>query len=191
MIKAIIFDYFDVLVHDEYWHVVAERADASGNASQISQLNIDVNSGAISWQEFCEIIAKQMNVSAKFVDEKYHELQLNKRLVLYANELKARGYKVALLSNAASEYLRPILQNTGLEQLFDAVAISTEIGAIKPHPNAYMATVKILKVEPSEAVMIDDMQHNVDGAVAAGLVGIRYQNYEQAKQEIETLLAKT
>lgn len=191
MIKAIIFDYFDVLVRDEYWHQVNNHAEQHGNGDKMAQLNTDVNSGAISWQQFCTIIAKQMDITAAEVDEKYHSLKLNKQLVMYAHELKNRGYKIALLSNAAQEYLRPILSSSGLDALFDVVAISTEIGAVKPQADAYITVVNLLQVKPSEAVMIDDIQHNVDGAVAAGLAGVLYQNFAQIKQENEALLAKT
>lgn len=190
MIKAIIFDYFDVLVRDDYWHQVSERAATDGFKGIVAELNVQVNDGTISWRQFCEIVGTKMGVSPDVVDENYHKLQLNKRLVMYAQGLKDAGYKIGLLSNAASEYLRPILQSSGLEHLFDAVGISTELGAIKPNERAFLKTTQMLGVEPAEAVMIDDASHNVAGAKNAGLQAVEYRTYEQAIAELENLLAK-
>lgn len=191
MIKAIIFDYFDVLVRDDYWHKVSENAALSNDERGIEVLNIGVNDGSLSWAEFCAHVANRMGVTAKEVDAKYHELQLNKQVVLYAKELKERGYLIGLLSNAASEYLRPILRDSGLETLFDAISISTEIGAIKPSAEAYVLTAQLLHVEPGEAVMIDDAMRNVTGAKQAGLFAVQYRTFDQAKDELENLLSKS
>jgi HAD superfamily hydrolase (TIGR01509 family) len=189
MIKAIIFDYFDVLVRDDYWHQVNEKAELTGEHERIDTLNIGVNSGALSWAEFCNQVAELMGVTPNTVDDSYHQLKLNKLLVLYVKELKDRGYKVGLLSNAASEYLRPILRESGLDIIFDAIAISTEIDAIKPNINAYLEAAKQLGVSPGEAIMLDDAMRNVAGAETAGLQAVQYKTFEQAKADIENLLA--
>ena len=49
--------------------------------------------------------------------------------------------------------------------------VSAQFGAAKPGPEAYLRCVAAAGSQPGETLFIDDSKANVDGAVAAGLVG--------------------
>jgi putative hydrolase of the HAD superfamily len=84
--------------------------------------------------------------------------------------LRARGLKVGVLTNGPSELQRRKLELLGLEDELDAVAISGEIGASKPEPEAYATAVAMLGLEPGEVAMVGDhVENDVAGALAAGL----------------------
>lgn len=60
-------------------------------------------------------------------------------LVEHASEvlrtLRARGYRLAVLTNNAREAVLPKLEEFGLDVLFDVIATRTEVPALKPSPD--------------------------------------------------------
>jgi putative hydrolase of the HAD superfamily len=84
--------------------------------------------------------------------------------------LRAQGLKIGILTNGPSELQRRKLRRIGIEQEVDAVAISEEIGASKPDPDAYARAIAMLELEPGEVAMVGDhVVNDVAGALAAGL----------------------
>lgn len=97
---------------------------------------------------------------------------IDRELVGLIRRLRAR-YKLGLLSNAW-DTLRPLLARQGLAPLFDVVVISCEEGLMKPDPEIFRRLLARLDVAPGEAVFVDDMPANVDGARAAGMHALRF-----------------
>jgi putative hydrolase of the HAD superfamily len=84
--------------------------------------------------------------------------------------LRALGLRVGVLTNGPSDLQRRKLALLRLEGELDAVAVSEEIGASKPDPDAYRAAVEMLDLEPAEVAMVgDNVANDVAGALAAGL----------------------
>jgi putative hydrolase of the HAD superfamily len=86
--------------------------------------------------------------------------------------LRAAGLKIGILTNGPSELQRRKLRRIGIEDEVDAVAVSEEIGATKPDPEAYRRAVALLGLDVSEVAMVgDDIENDVAGALAAGMAG--------------------
>ena len=84
-------------------------------------------------------------------------------------ELRSRDVPTVLVSNC-SWNTRPIVDRLGLEAEFDAVVLSHEVGAMKPHPEIYReALARVGEPEPSRSVFVDDQVAYCDGARAVGL----------------------
>jgi putative hydrolase of the HAD superfamily len=84
-------------------------------------------------------------------------------------ELRARGHRTALISNC-SHSTRPTVDRLGLEDEFDAVVLSFEVGASKPSPDIYRAALRALDdAEPDAAVFVDDQARYCDGARELGI----------------------
>ena len=101
--------------------------------------------------------------------------------------VREAGYKTALLSNSwGMDYPRE-----GWADLFDVTVISGEVGMRKPDPDIYQHTVDALDLTPGECVFVDDLRHNVDGAVEAGMVGVHHTSYDATAAELEALFGLT
>ena len=61
-------------------------------------------------------------------------------------------------------------------------------GMIKPNPEIYKLICDRYQINPGEAVFLDDNKANIDAARNYGLHAIHFQNYEQGKEESESLL---
>jgi putative hydrolase of the HAD superfamily len=84
--------------------------------------------------------------------------------------LRAQGLKIGILTNGPSEIQRRKLRAIRIEDEVDAVAVSEEIEAWKPDPEAYRKAVRLLGLEPGEVAMVGDhVENDVAGALAAGL----------------------
>jgi len=75
-----------------------------------------------------------------------------------------------------------------LSELCDVIVYSHEEGCLKPDPRMYRAACNRLGVVPEAAVLVDDVQENVGGAIAVGMKAIVYRNNAQAIAELEAVL---
>ena len=96
---------------------------------------------------------------------------------------REQGLRTALLSNSwGMDYPRE-----EWDEIFEAVVISGEVGMRKPEPGIYRLAAERLGVEPAECVFVDDLGTNIKGAVAVGMVGVKFVSAEQAIDELEAL----
>jgi putative hydrolase of the HAD superfamily len=87
-------------------------------------------------------------------------------------ELRARGVRTALLTNGPSWMQRRKVELLGLEDEIDAIGISEELGAAKPDPAAFAATLELIDTTARETVMVGDhLDWDVRGALDAGMRG--------------------
>ena len=96
----------------------------------------------------------------------------------------AAGVRTALLSNSWGDHYPAEL----FDGLFDAVVISGRVGMRKPDAEIFRHTAELLGLDPAECVMVDDLPHNVRGAVAAGMVAVQHTATDTTRAELEVLL---
>jgi putative hydrolase of the HAD superfamily len=83
--------------------------------------------------------------------------------------LRDHGVPTALVSNC-SWNTRPIVDRLGLEDEFDAVILSHEVGAMKPQPAIYREALRRLgDPDASRSVFVDDQVPYCDGARMLGI----------------------
>ena len=93
------------------------------------------------------------------------------------------GLSTGLLSNSwGNDYARD-----GWDEMFDVVVISGEVGMRKPEPRIFEHTLALLGLRPEECVFVDDLRHNIDAAVALGMVGVLHRSYDQTLLELEAV----
>ena len=102
---------------------------------------------------------------------------IHEPMVESVRRARAAGCKTAILTNNFAEaraMWRPMLP---LDELFDVVVDSSEVGMRKPNPAVYHHTLEALGgVPPSRAVFLDDYPGNVRAAEAIGMHGIVVEN---------------
>ncbi|MGN1024295.1 MAG: HAD family hydrolase [Lachnospiraceae bacterium] len=112
------------------------------------------------------------------------------RLYSHAKEvlisLHQRGKKVYLLSNAQRLFTVPELRETGIEDLFDGIAISSDAGIKKPDP-AYMEQLLAKQHLVREECLMIGNELDTDMAIAArcGVRGLFLNTYNVPLQEVK------
>jgi putative hydrolase of the HAD superfamily len=99
-------------------------------------------------------------------------------------ELKEKGYGIYLLSNASyrqHEYWPRIPAS----RFFDGTLISADEHVVKPQPEIYQLCMERFGLKAEESFFIDDMAHNVEGALFCGLSGaVFYGDVNRLRQDL-------
>jgi epoxide hydrolase-like predicted phosphatase len=112
---------------------------------------------------------------------------LDEHLVDYVRRLHS-NHKTSLLSNASDDLRRIIAERWHFEDAFDDMVISAEVKLAKPDTRIFQLAIERLQVEPGDAVFVDDMPRNVEGAMKAGLQAVHFQTPEQLRHDLGQLL---
>ena len=90
------------------------------------------------------------------------------------DQLKRRGYRLGLISNAANaDDARSLIERYQLEAWFEQVLISAEVGYRKPHPYIFELALKHFAVPPQQMVMVGDkLGADILGAKNVGLASV-------------------
>jgi putative hydrolase of the HAD superfamily len=99
---------------------------------------------------------------------------------------RAAGIRTGLISNSWGAGLQydPAL----MEELFDAVVISGDVGMHKPEPEIFELGASRIGVPASECVFVDDLRENCEGAEAVGMTAILHRGADQTLPRLEELL---
>lgn len=86
--------------------------------------------------------------------------------------LKRNRFRLAVISNW-DDRLRPLLCRLELDDFFDCIQVSAELGVHKPAPEIFLRTTAALGVTPGEALHVGDSEdEDALGAAAAGLTAV-------------------
>jgi len=83
------------------------------------------------------------------------------------DELKARGWRLACLTNKPLSFARPLLQAKGLDGYFSEVFGGDSFERKKPHPLPLQKTCAALRSDPSRTLMVGDSSNDAQAARAA------------------------
>lgn len=88
--------------------------------------------------------------------------------------LKSRGLYLAIVSNIDDDYLLPLVQRHGLDELLDHWTSSEEAQSCKPDTGIYHYALKKAGLGAHEVLFVgDSLHHDVAGAAAAGIRSAR------------------
>lgn len=96
--------------------------------------------------------------------------------------MRAGGVPVAIVTNQLG---RDCYEGFDLESLADVVVISSEVGVRKPSRRIYAIACERLGAAPERCVMVDDLQHNLDGAARLGIEGVLHTTAAQTIGELD------
>ena len=199
MINTVVFDIGMVLVYFRWRELYAELGFEGEKFERIAKATVyntwwnEFDKGGISIGEIVDRYAKTApeyrTDIAKIYDYADQFVTLYDYAIPWIRELKNRGYKVYILSNW-SEPAYEANKDTHLRFLkeVDGAIISYKEGIIKPNREIYQLLCERFCINPLEAVFLDDNISNVKAAKEFGLHAILFENYEQAKDELERYL---
>jgi beta-phosphoglucomutase family hydrolase len=98
--------------------------------------------------------------------------------------LHAYNIKLAIASSSPMTAIRETARTQGLTAYFTEYVSGTELLHSKPAPDIFLKAAHMLAVKPSECVVIEDSEHGVAAAKAAGMTCVGYQNLNSGNQDL-------
>jgi len=194
-IKNIVFDLGGVLITLDRSEAVKrfekeglKNAEELLNAYHQNGIFLELEEGKLSQEEFYEAVRKEAGkyISNETID--YGWMGFLKELPEYKltmlEDLKRKGYHLYLLSNtnpvvmswAYSSAFSP--QGKTIDEYFDKLYLSYQIGYTKPHPEIFQFMFKDSGMIPSESLFIDDGKANVEMGKQFGMKTYLAENGE-------------
>ena len=177
----IVFDFGNVIIEIdpsrsiEAFQTLGAPADLHLDADYFH----DFETGALSAAEFRDALRGQLRWAAadSSIDRAWNELLLEvpPRTLAKLHQLKAKGYKLALLSNTNPIHIDEVRRRLGphgyaaFERCFERVFYSFDMGLRKPDPAIYAAVDRELGItSPAEVLFVDDNTANIASAATYG-----------------------
>ncbi len=189
-IKAVIFDCFNVLVADATHRALADLQELDpAKREEFSAVTHAVDKGIITDIEAAEVQSALMGMSIEaFIALRNDGEVRNEQLITFIQSLKGK-YRLGMVSNINSrERLDSRFLPGQLDELFDVVVPSGEVGYIKPQPEIFELAAAKLGVLPTECVFIDDIAEFCEGARVVGMQAIQFISTNQAITDLTTLI---
>lgn len=197
-IKAVIFDFGGVLVrtHDpsgrRKWEKQLQLP--TGGLDKLvfdSETAVQATVGRVQAPAVWNYVGSYLKLSPEQLAELREDFwrgdRLDLELVNFLRTLRP-AYKTAILSNAWSNARQVFTEKYLLQNAVDFMIISAEVSLAKPDAQIYHLAASTLGVSPAEAVFVDDVDRNIQAAIASGMTGIRYRSTDQILMELKNLL---
>lgn len=196
-IKTIFFDFGGVIQRTEYQaprQLLAQRFnleyDDIDNIVFNSPTAKQATVGEVPVEKHWEAVAKRLKVSKEDIAAVEREFfagdVIDHEIVEYLRSLRPR-YKTGLISNAWSD-MREYLVRQKLDDAFDTLTISAEVGVAKPEAKIYLLALEQAQVKAEAAVFVDDVPANIEACEALGMKGILFRDPLKAMNELKKLL---
>ncbi|HLH24180.1 MAG TPA: HAD family hydrolase [Chloroflexota bacterium] len=200
MIRAVLFDWYDTLAH------VNGETILAGRRAMAERAGVDPERMAELWRDTAEqrMLGALGSLEEQFVvllgrlgraapPALVRELAAidarswQEAVTLYPDArpaleaLKARGYRLGVLSNCSAE-AGAVIEHAGLDHVFDALALSFRLHVAKPQPAIYHAALEMLGVGATETVFVADGAFGeLDAARALGIVAVLIEQAHQSR----------
>ena len=103
-------------------------------------------------------------------------------------QVKGAGYRTALLTNISRSGEALWSSMLPVDELFDVVVDSSQVGLRKPDPAIFRLTCERLGLEPTECLFVDDLRCNVSAATELGMTTIQCKDPVAIADEVVELL---
>lgn len=182
--SVLVFDFFGVICSEISPRWLRQRFSPEESLSITDDIVARADTGAMPEEELFEVLAERVNTTpAKVRDEWLSLVQIDAGVVSLIGDL-AHRFRIALLTNSPSPFVRGIIRSHGLESPFERILVSAEEGMAKPDPRVFQRMLAWLGVQPQQAVMIDDNPANIAGAAMTGMKGILFRSASELRQTL-------
>ena len=144
--------------------------------------------GEIEVEEFEPAFAERIGVarSEGLVERLFGGIGPDQRMLDAVRRAGDSGICTGLISNSWGAGLS--YDMSLLDELFEAIVISGDVGMHKPEPAIYMLGAERLGLRPEECVFVDDLRENCQGAEEVGMTAVLHRGADSTVPALEKLL---
>lgn len=94
----------------------------------------------------------------------------------YLENAREQQLGIAVASSSSLSWVQGNLERLGLAKFFDALVCEDHVERVKPHPDLYLEALSALKVDPGDAIALEDSPNGIAAAKSAGLFCVAVPN---------------
>jgi HAD superfamily hydrolase (TIGR01509 family) len=194
-IKFLYFDLGKVLVNFDIRRMIQQMADvAEIGEDDVARvlfddgLQAEFELGHLTDEQFHQEFCRRTNTQTDFqtlIFAAADFFQLNTAILPIVASLNSTGHRLGILSNTCGLHWRHCLDRYSvIGESFPVHVLSCEVGAAKPNLQIYRAAAQRAGVNPAEIFFVDDLEDNVNGALAAGFDAVQYSSMKQLADDL-------
>ncbi|GEM_PF-760634 len=202
-IKTIFFDIGNVILfvdHHRLSRFLAQHCDIPEeeiyNFFDKDPTEISYQTDKITPEEYFEKLSERFRLRNITHDDfviAFNDIfEVNQPAVEIMKQLKRAGYRICIISNIDRLHHKHML--TAYSDIFamtDDFIASYEVGMMKSNPEIFRIALKTAKVEPDEAIFIDDIAKYVEIASSLKITGICYSPDTDLKESLIQVLRQS
>jgi len=179
MIKAILFDFDGVLTTDKTGSATTARFLSGRTGLPHEQIKtvfrrhyFGTLRGESTQREVWSAFCAETGLAPEpyLLDDAARATPMDGAMLKLVRELRAKGYKTGMVTDNPVERIAVACEHFHLNELFDAIIVSGEIGSRKSEPTIFEAAFTALGVEAEECVFIDNTASNL---TVPGQMGVK------------------
>ena len=199
MIRAILFDFDGVLTTDKTGSLttIAYLSERTGLPSQLLwnafvPFNDDLLYGRTSHAEIWPRVCQALGTDLEFalLEGAFGSTPMNLEMMGLARSLRAR-YALGIVTDNKKDRIDYLKHHVHLDSLFSPIVVSAEFGSGKDRTGIFTEALKLLSVEPQEAIFIDNSKANLIAADALGIHTIHFDDRINDINALASTLEKT
>jgi HAD superfamily hydrolase (TIGR01509 family) len=179
-IKAVIFDMDGVLIDAKDWHYEALNRALNHFGYNISRYDHLVTFDGLPTRKKLEMLTKEHGLPVSLHGFLNDLKQIYTTEVVHArckplfqheyalSNLRAMGYKMAVASNSVRNSIELMMKKSNLDRYLEGIVSNQDVAHGKPDPEIYMKAMAMLGVKPEETLVLEDNEHGIASARAAG-----------------------
>jgi epoxide hydrolase-like predicted phosphatase len=145
---------------------------------------IELECGRIDIPTFEQRLAKALNVDPTDLARRLtQDVRPDHEMLDAVKRFHDQGIPTALVSNSWRE------DDYDVDDLFDVIVLSGQLGIRKPDPRIYTHAVEQLGVSPRRCVFVDDIGGNLKPAKALGMATVRHVEASSTISQLKRLLS--
>ena len=193
-ITTVVFDLGDVLIKSNMQEKLRKNPKIPNQqVYPLLEKWFDDDLDLLSKEEYIDTISKRLapdfsDIIPDIVDA-FSDIEVLSYTIPTLKDLKERGYNIYYLSNWSRWGVEILRENNKLDflSLFDGGLFSYEVGVKKPDRKIYDAFLKKFKINPKEAIFVDNKKKNIDAAEKFGIKGVLFSNEKDLQKYIKNM----
>lgn len=188
MLKALIFDFDGLILDTETPEMQVWQEIFAGHGQRLSVQTWGQIVGGAGHNHFDPVVhleslvghpidSQAVNLLARRLsDEAILREPVLPGAVELIREAKNQGYPLAIASSSPHIWVDNHLKRLGLFEPFEVIICADEVTHTKPDPELYLAALRALNVEASQAIVFEDSPNGVQAARTAGIFTVAVPN---------------
>ena len=197
MTRGLIVDFGGVLTTNVFhsWRTFCELEslppdtlkDLFRDDQRATELVRAMETAAISEEQFGRDFGDLLGIEdrERLLERMFGHIGPDVAMLTAVRRAREQGIRTGLISNSMG---RGMYADAPLDELFDGVVISGEVGVHKPQPEIYRLGAERAGAPVEACVFVDDLRENCAGAEAVGMTAILHRGANTSVPRMEELL---